>query len=77
MFAYWHQQAAGRHTLLLHRCRELSERANKNEKFLIVTFTKTATMELESRLSTDPEFESIRDVTAISTLNSIWISPDA
>ena len=60
----------GKTYALLHRCRELSERANKNEKFLIVTFTKAATMELESRLNTDPEFESIRDVTAISTLNA-------
>ncbi len=60
----------GKTYALLHRCRELSERASKPEKFLLVTFTRSATHELEHRLAADTQFSSIRDLTTISTLNA-------
>lgn len=60
----------GKTSSLLYRCRELAQRAKNNPRFLIVTFTVTASNELKERLSTDPEFESVRDQTMVTTLNS-------
>ena len=50
----------GKTFALLHRCRELASQARHAERFLIVTFTKSATTELELRLARDRDFESIR-----------------
>ena len=59
----------GKTLALLYRCRELASRANQMPRFLVVTFTKTATLELRSRLHR-PEFTDIRDHVTISTLNA-------
>lgn len=60
----------GKTLALLYRCRELASRASHTPRFLVVTFTKSATHELRSRLVRDPEFQSIRDQVTISTLNA-------
>ena len=60
----------GKTFALLHRCRELASQARQVERFLIVTFTKSATTELELRLARDRDFQSIRDQVTISTLNA-------
>ena len=39
-------------------------------KFLVVTFTRTASHELRSRLEHTPEFDDVRDHVTISTLNA-------
>ena len=60
----------GKTLALLYRCRELASRANQMPRFLVVTFTKSATIEFSSRLLRDPEFNNIRDHVTISTLNA-------
>lgn len=60
----------GKTLALLHRCRHLAARASTTPRFLVVTFTKTASHELRSRLVHDPEFDGIRDHITISTLNA-------
>ena len=60
----------GKTASLLHRCRELIQRANRKPRFLIVTFTKTATAELKERVENDPYFELVRGQANITTLNA-------
>ena len=60
----------GKTASLLHRCRELIQRADRKPRFLIVTFTKTATAELQERVEHDPYFESVRGQANITTLNA-------
>ena len=60
----------GKTSSLLHRCRAIADRSGKEARFLIVTFTKAATHEVEQRLATDPEFATIRDLATVSTLNA-------
>ena len=59
----------GKTNALLHRCLHLS-RKKDNEKFLLVTFTKAATQEAESRLATDPDFAPLHDAVTVRTLNA-------
>ena len=59
----------GKTLALLHRCRHLAERARATPRFLVVTFTKTATHELRSRLE-HAEFDGVRDHIKINTLNA-------
>ena len=60
----------GKTASLLYRCRELVQRAERKPRFLIVTFTKTATAELKNRLDNDPDFEPVRGQANITTLNA-------
>ena len=55
---------------LLHRCRELAQRATHRKRFLIVTFTRSATAELKDRLATESSFEALKGVTNVTTLNA-------
>ena len=61
----------GKTASLLYRCLHLLRRAgNSSPRFLIVTFTRTATVELVDRLNGDSEFEDLRARTNITTLNA-------
>ena len=60
----------GKTASLLHRCRELIQRADHKPRFLIVTFTKSATVELKERVEHDPYFEPVRGQANITTLNA-------
>lgn len=60
----------GKTTALLHRCLHVAKRAERDERFLLVTFTKAASFEAESRLASDPQFEPIRDAVTVRTLNA-------
>ena len=60
----------GKTASLLHRCRELIQRADRKPRFLILTFTKTATAELKDRVEHDPYFEPVRGQANITTLNA-------
>ena len=60
----------GKTASLLHRCRELVQRADRKPRFLILTFTKTATAELKERVERDPYFEPVRGQANITTLNA-------
>ena len=60
----------GKTLTLLHRCRELAKRTSATPRFLVVTFTKSATHELRSRLAREPDFRDIRDHITVSTLNA-------
>ena len=61
----------GKTASLLYRCLHLLRRAHDSlPRFLIVTFTKTATVELLDRLNGDPDFEELRGRTNITTLNA-------
>ena len=60
----------GKTLSLLHRCNQLLKRSESHPRFLIVTFTKAAAAELKERLVRDPEFESVRDHSRITTLNA-------
>ena len=60
----------GKTASLLHRCRELIQRAEHKPRFLIVTFTKAATTELRERLDSDEYFQPVRGQATITTLNS-------
>ena len=59
----------GKTLTLLHRCSQLAKRGGATPRFLVVTFTKTASHELRSRLAT-PAFRHIRDQVTVSTLNA-------
>ena len=61
----------GKTASLLYRCLHLLRRSrDSSPRFLIVTFTKAATVELLDRLNGDPEFENLRGRTTITTLNA-------
>ena len=63
----------GKTASLLHRCRELILRQTgkkRKPRFLIVTFTRTATAELKDRVAHDSYFEPIRGQANITTLNA-------
>ena len=61
----------GKTASLLYRCLHLLRRARESSpRFLVVTFTKTATVELLDRLNGNPEFEDLRGRTNITTLNA-------
>ena len=63
----------GKTASLLHRCRELILRQTgkkRKPRFLIVTFTRTATAELKDRVAHDPYYEPIRGQANITTLNA-------
>ena len=60
----------GKTISLLYRCRELAERSDSRQRFLIVTFTRAAAAELKDRLIRETQFESIRDVVHVTTLNA-------
>ena len=60
----------GKTASLLHRCRELVQRADRKPRFLILTFTKTATAELKERIERDPYFDPVRGQANITTLNA-------
>lgn len=61
----------GKTASLLYRCLHLLRRADHSSpRFLIVTFTKTATVELIDRLNGDREFADLRPRTSITTLNA-------
>lgn len=61
----------GKTASLLYRCLHLHQSATKSPpRFLIVTFTKAATVELQDRLNGDSEFEALRSRTNITTLNA-------
>ncbi len=63
----------GKTLCLLHRCKHLAEQSRgQKQRFLIVTFTKTARDELRARVNESSEFTGIRDrsITNINNLNS-------
>lgn len=59
----------GKTHALLCRCLHLSKRRG-DEKFLLVTFTKAAELEILSRLATDPDFKHLYRLVTVSTLNA-------
>ena len=63
---------SGKTMSLLWRCRYIQDQHRKKEmtdpRFLIVTFTRAAKLELETRLENSPEFQDLNAL--ISTLNS-------
>ncbi len=60
----------GKTASLLYRCRELIQGADRKPRFLIVTFTKAATVELKDRIEHDPYFECIKGQANVTTLNA-------
>ena len=60
----------GKTSCLLHRCLELVNMSERAPRFLIVTFTRTAASELESRIQSDQQFETIRGQVNVTTLNA-------
>ena len=60
----------GKTASLLHRCRELTRQAKRKPRFLIVTFTKGAAVEIQERLANDPYFEILKGQANITTLNA-------
>ena len=60
----------GKTISLLHRCAELVRRSREQQRFLIVTFTKSAEQELTARLAHDPEFVDVGGRTTVTTLNA-------
>ena len=61
----------GKTLCLLYRCKHLAEQSkSRRQRFLIVTFTRAARDELQSRINEDAEFTQLRDSTEITTLNS-------
>lgn len=60
----------GKTASLLHRCRELTRQAKRKPRFLIVTFTKGAAVEIQERLANDPDFEILKGQANITTLNA-------
>lgn len=60
----------GKTSSLLYRCLELAQNAKNKPRFLIVTFTATATGELKERLMHEPEFEGINELATVTTLNA-------
>ena len=60
----------GKTESLLHRCRELVQKAIRKPRILMVTFTKNAEAELKNRVEREPFFEPIKDQINITTLNA-------
>lgn len=60
----------GKTLALLYRCLQIARRKGATPRFLVVTFTRTATQELSSRLTRSHEFKDVRDHIKISTLNA-------
>ena len=60
----------GKTVSLLYRCRELALRASGNPRFLIVTFTKSASAELRDRLQDVDDFGCLHGRVNITTLNA-------
>ena len=61
---------SGKTLALLHRCLFLSRlNSDKQEKFLIFSFTRVARDELQERLNYDRTFNSIRNLVQVVTLN--------
>ena len=61
----------GKTLCLLYRCNHLAEQSSsKRQRFLIVTFTRAARDELQSRIDEDAAFAQIRDQAEVTTLNS-------
>ena len=60
----------GKTISLLYRCRELLERSQEPQRFLMVTFTRSATAELNERIRSDQQFQILRDQVTVSTLNA-------
>ena len=61
----------GKTLCLLYRCKHLAEQSEeRRQRFLIVTFTRAARDELQSRINEDKLFAQLRDLTEITTLNS-------
>ncbi len=60
----------GKTSALLHRCLYINEQAEHDERFRLVTFTKAAKLEAESRLATESVFAPIRDRVTVRTLNA-------
>ena len=60
----------GKTESLLHRCRELIQRASGKPRFLIVTFTRNAAEELKDRVEHDSYFEPVKGHVNITTLNA-------
>ena len=59
----------GKTNALLYRCLYLHKQ-KRDDRFLLVTFTKTAQLEAKSRLAKEPDFARIRDAVTVSTLNA-------
>ncbi len=62
--------SCGKTNALLYRCLHLAEQAAHNEWFLLVTFTKAAELEAESRLAVDRDFDPLWDSVTVRTLNA-------
>ena len=61
----------GKTLCLLHRCKRLERgRKARRNRFLILTFTKAAKWELETRIAEDAQFASLADSAEITTLNA-------
>ncbi|KKZ12137.1 MAG: hypothetical protein TH68_07860 [Candidatus Synechococcus spongiarum 142] len=61
----------GKTLSILHRCLYLARHSERGRpQFLIVTFTRAARDELQSRLNEDDQFGTLRDTIDIATLNS-------
>ena len=60
----------GKTESLLHRCRELVQRADRKPRFLMVTFTKNAAAELKDRVEHESYFEPVKGQINITTLNA-------
>ena len=60
----------GKTASLLYRCRELLLGRDDHPRFLIVTFTKSASAELKERLQSDDEFECLDGQINVTTLNA-------
>ena len=61
----------GKTLCLLYRCKHLADQSSsKRQRFLIVTFTRAARDELQSRIDDDRAFAHLRDQAEITTLNS-------
>ena len=59
----------GKTSALLYRCLHLWKQ-KQEDRFLLVTFTKSAELEALSRLKGDRDFEPVRDVVTVRTLNA-------
>ena len=60
----------GKTASLLYRCLHLVTQHDSKPRFLIITFTKSASTELLDRLNREQTFEPLRGQTTITTLNA-------
>ena len=60
----------GKTISLLYRCRELLERSDNPQRFLLLSFTNAAAAEMRERLETDKDFVCLRNAVRATTLNS-------